>query len=288
MTKRALVLGGGGTVGIAWETGVLNGLRNAGVDVTNADLIIGTSAGSVVSTQVALGMPLDGLLAAQVPPLDETQDRPVAVDPQYFATVAQKLALAQSVTSELLTEIGTLALSAPTGDEAEYLQRFELLHNAPWPERRLVITVVDAQNGEFRALDRESGAPLQAAVASSCAVPGIFPPVTIGGRRYIDGGMRSGTNADVAQGYDAVLIIAPIGSQAEGMGPGAQRDMEREIAQLREAGSLVDVIVPDQETLDVFGVNLMDTTRRIEAAQTGVRQGAIAAETVRAMWNGGS
>jgi NTE family protein len=113
-------------------------------------------------------------------------------------------------------------------------------------------------------------------------------PVTIGGRRFIDGGMRSGTNADLAHGYDVVLIVAPIGSQAEGMGPGAQRDMEREIAQLREAGSLVNVVLPDQETLDVFGVNLMDTTRRINAAQTGVRQGAIAAETVRSMWNEGS
>jgi len=286
MTKRALVLGGGGTVGIAWETGVINGLRNADVDVTSADLIIGTSAGSVVGTQVALGMPIDGLLAAQLAPLDETHDRPVAVDPQYFAAVAQKLSLAKNVTSELLTEVGTLALSAPTGDEAEYLQRFELLHNAAWPERRLVITAVDAQSGEFRGLDREGGAPLREAVAASCSVPGIFPPVTIGGRRYIDGGMRSGTSADLAQGYDVVLIIEPIGSSAEGMGGAAQRDMEREIAQLREAGSLVDVILPDEETLDVFGVNLMDTSRRIEAARTGVRQGAIAAETVRAMLNG--
>jgi NTE family protein len=286
MTKRALVLGGGGTVGIAWETGVLNGLQSAGVDVTNADLIVGTSAGSVVGTQVALGMPLEGLLGAQLAPLDETRDRPVAVDPQYFAAVAQKLALAKRVTSELLTEVGTLALSAPTGDEAEYLQRFELLHNAAWPEHGLVITVVDAQSGEFRGLDHESSAPLREAVAASCAVPGIFPPVTIGGRHYIDGGMRSGTNADLAQRYDVVLIIAPIGSSAEGMGGSARRQMEEEIAQLREAGSLVDVILPDEETLDVFGVNLMDTSRRIDAAQTGVRQGTSAADTVRTMWNG--
>lgn len=287
MTKRALVLGGGGTVGIAWETGILNGLRNAGVDVTNADLIVGTSAGSVVGTQVALGVPLDGLLAAQVAPLDETRDRPMAVDPQYFAAVAQKLALAQAATPELMVEIGTMALSAPTGDEAEYVQRFELMHNAPWPERRLLVTAVDAQSGEFRAWDRESGAPLQAAVASSCAVPGIFPPVTINGRRYIDGGMRSGTNADLAHGYDVVLIVAPIGAQAEGMGGGARRQIEAEIAQLREAGRLVDLILPDEETLGVFGVNLMDTSRRIDAAQTGVRQGALAAETVRSMWNEG-
>jgi NTE family protein len=286
MTKRALVLGGGGTVGIAWETGVLNGLRSAGVDVANADLIVGTSAGSVVGTQVALGMPLDTLLAAQLAPLDEAQEHPIAVDPQYFAAVAQKLALAQDVTADLLVEIGTVALSAPTGDEEAYLQRFELLHSATWPSRRLVVTGVDAQSGEFKAWDREADAPLERAVAASCSVPGIFPPVTIGGRRYIDGGMRSGTNADLAHGYDAVLIIAPIGSQAEGMGPGARRDMEREIAQLREAGSLVDVIVPDDETLGVFGVNLMDTSRRIDAAQTGVRQGTLAAEIVRSMWNG--
>lgn len=286
MTKRALVLGGGGTVGIAWETGVINGLRDAGVDIANADLIIGTSAGSVVGTQVALGMPLEGLLGAQLAPLDEAQEHPLVVDPQYFAAVAQKLALAQDVTADLLVEIGTAALSAPTGDEEAYLQRFELLQNSPWPPRRLVVTGVDAQSGEFQAWDRESDASLERAVAASCAVPGIFPPVTIGGRPYIDGGMRSGTNADLAQGYDAVLIIAPIGSQAEGMGGAAQRDMEREIAQLREAGSLVDVILPDEETLDVFGVNLMDTSRRIDAAQTSVRQGTLAAETVRTLWNG--
>jgi NTE family protein len=286
MTKRALVLGGGGTVGIAWETGVLNGLRDAGVDVTNADLIVGTSAGSVVGTQVALDMPLEGLLGAQLAPLDEAQEHPLAVDPQYFAAVAQKLAMAQDVTADLLVEIGTVALSAPTGDEEAYLQRFELIQPFPWPERRLVVTGVDAQSGMFKAWDRASDAPLYRAVAASCSIPGIFPPVTISDRRYIDGGMRSGTNADLAQNYDAVLLIAPIGSQAEGMGLGARRQMEAEIAQLREGGSLVDVIMPDEESLGVFGVNLMDTSRRIDAAQAGVRQGTLAAETVRGLWNG--
>lgn len=286
MATRALVLGGGGTVGIAWETGILNGLRDAGVAVANADLIIGTSAGSVVGAQVALGMPLEGLLGAQLAPLDEAQEHPIAVDPQYFGAVSQKLALAQEVTADLLVEIGTLALSAPTGDEEAYLQRFELLEKMSWPHRRLIVTGVDAQSGEFLAWERESNAPLVRAVAASCSVPGIFPPVTIGERRYIDGGMRSGTNADLANGYERVLIVAPIGSQAEGMGGSARRQMEAEIAQLREAGSLVDVVVPDEESLDVFGLNLMDTTRRIDAAQTGVRQGAFAAETVRALWNG--
>ena len=114
MTTRALVLGGGGTVGIAWETGVLNGLRNAGVDVTNADLIVGTSAGSVVGTQVGLGMPLGGLLGAKLAPLDEAQEHPIAVDPQYFSAVAKKMALAQDVTADQMVKIGRVALSTPT------------------------------------------------------------------------------------------------------------------------------------------------------------------------------
>jgi NTE family protein len=286
MTRRALVLGGGGTIGIAWETGVLNGLQNAGVDVSTADLIIGTSAGSVVGTQIALGMPLDMLLSAQLAPLDETQDRPAEFDPQVFMAVSAKLAVAQEATPELLAEIGALAVAAPTVDEAEYLQRFELLKGLPWSERRLLVTAVEATNGEFVAWDRTSGAPLMQAVASSCSVPGIFPPVTINGRRYIDGGMRSGTNADLARGYDTVIIIAPIGSQMEGMGPGALRQIDRETLLLIEAGSNVDLVVPDAETLEVFGMNLMDTTRRIDAAQAGIRQGATAAETLRAIWNG--
>lgn len=284
MATRALVLGGGGTVGIAWETGLLNGLKNAGIDASNADLIVGTSAGSVVGSQLALGVPLETLLAGQMASPEQTQDPPLAFDVDQYMQISARFASNVEMTPELLVEIGALALAARTEDEAAYLTRFATMQDLPWPPRRLLITAVDAASGEFVAWDSSGTASLHQAVASSCAVPGIFPPVTVAERRYMDGGMRSTTNANLVHGYDSVLIIAPISSQREGMGPVAQLQMEHEVAQLRAAGSQVEVIVPDAEAVTVFGPNLMDVQRRVAAAHTGLRQGASAAETVRAVW----
>ena len=84
------------------------------------------------------------------------------------------------------------------------------LVSTEWPERPLVVTAVDTETGEFTTFDRDSGVPLVSAVAASCAVPGVYPPVTIDGRRYMDGGMRSAANADLAQGYDRLVVLAPI------------------------------------------------------------------------------
>lgn len=280
---RALVLGGGGTVGIAWETGLLYGLQDAGIDVSGADVIIGTSAGSVVGTQLALGLPLATLLAAQLAPLDAVQDEPAATDAPIQAMVSEKLTEPVEATPELLREIGALSLAASTITEEAYLQRFELLRAIPWPERRLLLTAVDVETGVFQLWDRESAVPLTHAIGSSCSVPGIFPPVTINGRRYMDGGMRSTTNADHAMDYDTVLIIAPITVQIGGMLLERSR-LAREVAQLRASGCRVEIIIPDAETIAVFGPSLMDTTRRVDAARAGLRQAADAVAWVSGSW----
>ncbi|HEU4327229.1 MAG TPA: patatin-like phospholipase family protein [Roseiflexaceae bacterium] len=281
MTK-ALVLGGGGTVGIAWETGVLSGLREAGVDVTGADLIVGTSAGSVVGAQLALGLPLEMMLATQLALSDPAQEQAITFDLSRFATVAQLLTQAPDVTDELLRQLGRIALESPTMPEADYLERFALLR-LPWPARRLLVTAVEAEQGQFQVWDSAADAPLQAAVASSCAVPGLFPPVTIGGRRYMDGGMRSSTNADLARGHEAVLVITPIRPQAAGLGAAGRR-LDQQVADLRAAGSRVAVIEPDEADWRELGVNLMDTSRRAEAAQVGQRHGRQAAGLIRDIW----
>lgn len=282
MAGRALVLGGGGTVGIAWEIGVLSGLRNAGVDLENADLLVGTSAGSVVGTQLALRMPLDVLLAEQLAPFDPQENGPLIYDQRVLQAVFG-IYIPQDVTPAVLREIGALALSANTIGEDDYLRRFDRIRQVGWPERRLLVTAVDAESGEFRVWDRAAGVPLEAAVASSCAVPGIFPPVSIDGRRYIDGGMRSDTNAELAAGCDRVLVVTPVTFEAQGVSPNSRR-LVREMAQLREGGSRVEVIAPDMESLRVLGPNLMDSQRRVDAANAGVRQGTAAAETARALW----
>ncbi len=136
--------------------------------------------------------------------------------------------------------------------------------------------------------DKQSGVALGLAVASSCAVPGVFPPVTINGRRYMDGGMRSSTNADLARGYDKVLVVSVTGSRAMTMrGPYAQRArerLERELGGLREGGSAVELIVPDAASLEAFGPNLLDPSRRGEVAQAGLRQGRAEAARLREFW----
>lgn len=285
MSGKALVLGGGGAVGIAWEVGVLHGLREAGLDLANADRIIGTSAGSVVGAQIALGLTTDVLLAEQLGPSDPATAQAMVFDPQTFMTIAGHWATMTEMNAANRAAIGALALAARTVDEATWLNVFAgRLNGFPWPQH-LIVTGVDAESGAFVAWDQRSGVPLSTAVAASCTVPGIFPPVTINGRRYIDGGVRSGTNADLAQGCARVIIIAPLGSQTEGSGPGAKRQIEGEIAGLRAAGSAVDVLLPDTDALAAFGPNLMDAGRRASAAETGVRQGRAAAQQLAAVWN---
>ena len=283
MTERTLVLGGGGTVGIAWETGVLAGLQRGGVAIADADLIVGTSAGSVVGAQVALGLPLEALVAAQLT-LATASEPQQTFDPSAFGAVVQLLGQASEAGPELLAEVGRLALTAPTVDEGQYLARFALLAEASWPQRDLRITAVDTQSGAFHAWSRADGVPLLRAVAASCAVPGIFPPVTVGGRRYMDGGMRSDTNADLARDSARVLVVAPIGSEMAGTGFTARRPVLREVEQLRASGAQVELVVPDPAARNAFGANLMDTSRRAGAAEAGLQQGLALAEAVARLW----
>jgi NTE family protein len=286
MASQALVLGGGGSVGIAWESGVLKGLADAGLDLSGADLIVGTSAGSVVGAQLALGQTPEQMVATQIAESDGQLEQAMRFDPQTFMAITARWGTIAEMNQETQAAIGALALSAPTIDEAIWLRVFEAtLNGVPWPERRLLVTAVNAESGEFVAWDRTAGAPLARAVASSCTVPGLFPPVTINGARYIDGGVRSGTNADLAKGYDTVVIIAPIGGPGQAIGQLAQRQIESETATLRAAGATVQLLLPDAEALSAFGPNLMDVTRRAVAAQAGINQGQAAAEALRGVWS---
>jgi NTE family protein len=141
-----------------------------------------------------------------------------------------------------------------------------------------VITAVDAETGEFRTFDRDSGVPLLQAVAASCAVPGVYPPVTIDGRRCVDGGMRSAANADLAQDYDRVVVLAPI---PRGIGPMASVD-----AQVTGMVSRVAVVSPDKDSRTAIGRNVLDPAARAPSAQAGRAQAASVAQRVAEVWNG--
>lgn len=284
--ELALVLSGGGVTGVAWETGLLKGLRDAGVELTDADLIVGTSAGSIVGAQIAAGLDLEMLYARQSAPADPGVEPPPSMNfAEEMARLGPELAGmfdAQRASDEpgipqaARALLGQHALRASTAPEAERLAVIrQRLMVSEWPERQLMVTAVGVEDGRFVTWDRQSGVPLPVAVASSCAVPLVWPPVTINGRRYMDGGLRSPSNADVATGYARVIIVAPMGS-ATPMGG----SLHKERRMLEAQGAAVQVIEADAVSLAAFGPNVLDPARRVAAAQAGLQQAREAAETL--------
>lgn len=262
--------------GIGWEWGVLAGLAAGGVDLSEADLVVGTSAGSVVGAQVAAGVNVEQRYQAQL----ALPDGEVAAALGPAVVLGYALAMVGRPGSQRFrARLGRLALRARTVPESLRVEVFAgRLPVREWPERRLLLTAVDARTGEFTVFDREAGVPLVLAVAASCAVPLVWPPVTIGGRRYIDGGVRSGTNADLAAGYDRVVVLAPL---IRGFGPtvGAQ-------AQVRalRAQSQVALVSPDRAALQAIGRNVLDPARRAAATRAGRAQANAVLDQVRGIW----
>lgn len=289
MSNRALVLGGGGPVGIAWESGLIAGLAEAGIDLARADFIVGTSAGSVVGAQLATGRSAvslaDSFIGKGELPSSPSESLAAPPDLSVLATKLMESYAGVRPAEEVCAEIGAWALSAPTMSEEAFLASFgHTMAGLPenfWPERRYSCTAVDAVSGEFTEWGNESSVSLVRAVASSCAVPGIFPPVSINGGKYMDGGMRSGTNADLAKGYEIVVVI----SVSSGALPEVfRRPLERELQLLRDSGSRVELLQPDAGSLESFGPNLMDYRRRPAAAVAGILQGKAGMAGLRELW----
>ena len=285
---KALVLGGGGTTGIAWEIGILLGFHDGGVDVINADLVIGTSAGSVVGAQITSGLTLEELYARQLQPLEETREQVVSFDMNEVMHVFAAGMGAPDVQTAR-ARVGAAAMAAKTMPEEERLEIIaSRLPVQEWPHKqRLVISSVDAQTGEWVKFDRDTGVSLVLAVSASCAVPGVYPPITIGDHRYIDGGVRSGTSADIALGYQYVLVLRAETLDVSALDP--QRTtpfmtFEDECAELERAGSHILVIMPDEASAVARGPNPLDSSRRAISARAGREQGRLLAESVRHFW----
>jgi NTE family protein len=277
--SRAVVLGGGGLAGIAWEVGVLLGLADAGLDVLDADLVVGTSAGSAVGAGVTSQDLLKQFYEAQLEHGPGDKEMGAELDLEAFATTMLGALASASSPQDARAKLGELALATPTVPESVRREIIAArLPNPEWPDRNLVITACDAATGEFVTFDRTSGIELVDAVAASCSVPGVWPPVTINGRRYMDGGVRSTTNSDLAEGYEQIVILAPIPPFESPMGP----SFEDEIAPLT-AKSEVVAIVPDQAAQTAFGFNPLDPSTRPESAQAGRAQAASYVDEVRAL-----
>ncbi|GHI02583.1 patatin [Streptomyces cellostaticus] len=268
---EALVLGGGGVGGIAWTTGLLAGLAGTGQDVTAADLLLGTSAGATVAAQVGSGLGLEELYARQVDPALQAAEIMAEMDLEKFAAEIGAATGSAASVPELRRAVGQVALEARTVPEA--VRRAVIESRLPshgWPDRALKVVAVDAESGEPRVFDKDSGVPLVDAVAASCAVPGVWPPVTIGGRRYVDGAVRSVANADYAGGADRVLVIVPLGATEPFP---SEQPLERVVEELRARGAEVVVVTPDEASQAAIGDNALDPATRRPAAEAGRAQG---------------
>jgi NTE family protein len=262
-SSRALVLAGGGVSGIAWMLGLIDGLRRRDVDLGTADLIVGTSAGACVGAAVATGA-LEQAVEQQRQA--DSSEVMVPFDPAtYFATLTRLEAESPDPRSGLL-RIANIDPLGPTISAAE--RRAVIAVRLPvhdWPRKRLLVTAIDAQEGELVTFDRESGVDLVDAVTASCALPGVWPTATVDGRRYVDGGIRSPTNADLAGGHDIVVIVIPIQLN--------DYFRERLDAETRTLGSAdVHVVAADNASLAAQGPNAMDPARRSVALEAGLAQ----------------
>ena len=277
---KALVLGGGGVAGIGWETGILFGFAEAGVDVTDADVVIGTSAGAAVAAQVLSGTPLATLYDRHVFPEGPSTEIAAKLDVEKMMKDWGALLGEHEPGPDLRAAIGRYALAAGTPSERERRAVIEArLPSHDWPDADLRIVIVDAATGEERILTRDDGVPLVDAIAASCAVPGIWPPVTIGDRRYIDGGVRSSANVDLAEGNDVVLVLAPVGDLTA-----PEPAIAKRLAKV-EKKSTVLTIEPDEASLAAAGANPLDPASEGPAARAGREQARQLLDEVAGVWS---
>ncbi len=291
--ERALVLGGGGSAGNAWVIGVIAGLFDAGLDVTEADLTIGTSAGSTAAAQITSASPTQ-LLAEILSAAPQQRKGPVGSDrgrapmgpAANIMEITSRIIGAAEDAADMRRRMGAAALEMDAASDGSRQTRWRAtvaarLPSQRWPEQTVLIVAVDAHTGEPVVFDRHSGVDLVDAVAASTSNGFAY---SIGDNRYINGGYRrSSENADLAAGYARVLVLSPFGGRSRypldwGMHLAAQVD------ELRARGSRVETIFPDSNSEHMFGANAMDLSLRPPAARAGYDQGRALAEQLTEFW----
>jgi NTE family protein len=270
-----LVLGGGGVTGIAWEVGVLAGLASSDIDLSKANAVIGTSAGAFVGLAVACGYDLETLAAAQSQPLPN--EIAVAASPETIS--AWFSAFGAGDAERVGAAFGQIAKANPEPVSIQARRKVVegRLVTTEWPTT-LRVTAVDADTGVLHVFDHTSGVSLVDAVAASGAVPGVWPLARIGDRSWIDGGMVSSANARLADGYQRVIVLAPMPT-----GYGEIPGVEDDVAAMQQEAN-VCLLSPDEGSILAIGPNPYDPDRRGPAAEAGRLQGRRMAPTIQAMW----
>lgn len=273
----ALVLGGGGLLGPAWEAGLLAGIAEAEARITKADRIIGTSAGAIIGVQIALGRKPGDIFQGQIAMAEEfikqnrvrSESIPSPTGQPQIIQDILKAALKGDVPRELLVKIGRMALEAEATPEDQFIANFLPLvrPGEVWPDR-FVCIALDAEDGTLAVWDNHSRVDPVHAIAASAAAPFVVTPIQIHGHRYMDAGLRSTTNADVVKGFDRVVIVAP----SVAFMPELNIQAKREIAAIEQAGGKAILITPDRSSTEAMGFNPMDAARSEAVARAAFTQ----------------
>lgn len=311
------MLGGGGAAGNAWQLGLIAGLCEAGADPTDADLIVGTSSGSTVAAQITSGVrpgELYAAILAETPPrpraeqagADQAEPRadqavraaPTSArpdrsggaagirrmsGPEYLAW-SNAIIAASDGPADMRRRIGAAAIELDASDGTAAARWREIvatrLPSRNWPAQRVLITSIDARTGEPFVFDRDSGITLVDAVAASTSA---MVPYPLGERRHLNGGYRRNENADLAAGYDRVLVMSPFsGGTRTPIEWGL--DLATQVGELRAGGSLVETVFPDAGAGEVFDANALDPSTRLPAARGGYSQGLALGTQLAEFW----
>jgi NTE family protein len=293
-SRTALVLAGAGAAGNAWELGLIAGLSEAGLDVTEADLIIGTSAGSTVAAQITSGTrpaELYAAILAEVPrppgaEVGSSRGRGPNLSRPSYLEWSNKIIAAAEDASDMRRRMGAAALEMDASDGSGQARWRDVvaarLPSHDWPQQPVLIAAVDALTGEPVVFDRHSGIELVDAVAASTS-NGFGGPYRIDENLYLNGGYRRSENADLAAGYGRVLVLSPFGGRSR-MPREWGMDLATQVSELRAGGSAVETIFPGAGASDVFDANALDPSTRPRAARGGYDQGRALAEQLTEFW----
>lgn len=255
-----------------WMAGLATGLRLYGIDLAGADLIVGTSAGAIVAAVLAGGHDPSRLIEPRRPPAE------VAVDQAALRAAMEALSDPGIERAAVARRAAAIGAAANTRSEQSHVSLMSaVVGQQAWPsEPQLRITATDAATGRLTVFDGAAGDSLARAVAASTAFPGIYPPVRVNGRTYIDGGVISPTNAGLAGAAQLLVVIAPL------LHLTGARTLELEIA--RAGASATLTLAPDAAALRAFGPDLQAREPSRASYEAGVQQARAASDELAQLW----
>lgn len=280
---RAIVISGGGLAGLAFGGIYLLELAKAGVDFSNTELLVGTSAGSILGTEILSGNLRRFCLGMQFAAKSKIFEY-IRKDAEPHPTAAHARALfddAPDGSTETLIKIGHAAFAAKAPSQlSQMLQILAFTGQVTWPSAALRTTACDAYTGERLVYSNQSKVPLLTALAASTAVPGLTSTIKVGDRNCLDGGMGSGLNADVVAGAKKVFVLGLVADPYQTRWTNRAEQFDEELQGLRDAGSDVACRIPEEELGDPMDASTLPLGLRL-----GKEQAARDAKELKSFWS---